>query len=277
MSPLVPSRRAALAAVALAAVAACRPPEAPRPVRPALPSSGADVVARMHARWQGSWWRTLAFTQQNTRWTRDDREDTSTWLEWMQLPGKLRIEFLPAPRTGGPAGVPVPDAGALYLDGTVTSIVGGRAQPAQPQPNVLLLLTADVYAQPVAETVKQLTTLGIDLTAVRRDTFESRPVWVVGAARGDLRAPQFWVDEERWIALRVVDRAPAPRPGQPGQPPTEFQLRDVREVAGTLVAHEILFLREGRRFFRERYTTVRANEALSPALFDPGQWKTARR
>lgn len=269
-------RRRVLTATLVAVAAACRP-AAPPPVKPVPPTSGADVVARMHARWDGRWFRTLVFTQQNTRWSRDGREDASTWLEWLQVPGRLRIEFLPAVTQAMDPAAPAAENGAIYAEGRVTTIAGGRATRTQEQLNILLLLTADVYAQPVAESVKQLTTLGVDLTTVRRDTFETRPVWVVGAARGDLARPQFWVDETRWTVLRVVDR-PAPPPGGARQAvATEFQLRDYRDVDGVPVVHEITFVRDGARVFRERYTQVRTGVALDSALFDPARWRTARR
>ncbi len=274
--PSVVARRLVLAVAVAALAGGCRPPAA-APVTPAPPTSGADVVARMHASWGGRWFRTLVFTQQNTRWARDGRADASTWLEWLQVPGRLRIEFLPTPVTAVDPARPAADDGAIYADGRVTTIAGGRATRTQEQLNILLLLTADVYGQPVAESVKQLTTLGVDLTTVRRDTFETRPVWVVGAARGDLARPQFWVDEARWTVLRVVDRPAAPATG--GRPPvaTEFRLRDYRDVAGVPVVHEIEFLRDGQRFFRERYTQVRTDVPLDSALFDPARWRTARR
>jgi hypothetical protein len=274
MRLVVPRPPVVAAAAGLALLAACASPTARPPVKPVDPNSGADVVARMHARWAGRWFRTLAFTQQNTRWTREGAEDASTWFEWLQVPGRLRIEFLPAPRTGTSAGVPIPASGAIYADGRVISIADGRAGRTQEQLNVLLLLTADVYGQPVAESVKQLVTLGVDLTTVRRDTFDTRPVWVVGAAKGNLKAPQFWIDTERWTALRVVDR-PAPQQGRPA-PSTEYRLGDYRDVDGVPVVHEITFLRDGQRFFRERYTAVRTNERLDSALFDPARWRRAR-
>lgn len=261
-------------AAALALLAACASPTARAPVRPVDPNSGADVVARMHARWSGRWFRSLVFTQQNTRWTRDGAEDASTWFEWLQVPGKLRIEILPTTRTGTSSGVPIPANGAIYTDGRVVSIADGRAARTQDQLNILLLLTADVYGQPVAESVKQLVTLGVDLTTVRRDTFETRPVWVVGAKKGDLTTPQFWIDSDRWTALRVVDRTAAVA-GRPASS-TEYQLRDYRDVDGVPMVHEITFVRDGQRVFRERYTSVRTNERLDSALFDPARWRTAR-
>ena len=273
-----PDRAAAPHVVRLALVltlAGCTPPAA-RPIVPPPPSSGADVVARMHARWSGRWVTTLTFTQQNSRLTRDGREDPSTWLVWRQAPGRQRIEFLPAAVLAVNPSAPATENGAVYADGRVTTITAGVAARAQEQLDPVLLFTADLYAQPVAESVKQLTTFGVDLTTVRRDSFETRAVWVVGAAAGDLTRPQLWVDAARWTVLRAVDR-PAATPGGRVSAATEYRFRDHRDVGGAPLPHEIVVLRDGQRVVRQRWTQVRADAPLDPALFDPAQWRRARR
>jgi len=45
-----------------------------------------------------------------------------------------------------------------------------------------------------------------------------------------------------------------------------------QDVGGFAVPQEIVFLRGGRPYFRERYTDVRTNVPLDSALFDPAQW-----
>jgi hypothetical protein len=55
------------------------------------PQSGHDVLARMHDRWQGKWFRTFTFVQ---RTTFPDRP-AQTWYETIENPGRLRIDFGP--------------------------------------------------------------------------------------------------------------------------------------------------------------------------------------
>ena len=227
------------------------------------PASGTDVVQRMFAKYEGKWFQTLQFTQENTRYLPTGRTDRSQWKEYMLVPGRLRIEFMPA--SGG--------NGAVYADGNVFSFEGGRLARTTPQVNVLLVLTADVYAQPTAKSVRQLTGLGVDFTKLRKDTWTGRPVWVVGATGGaDLGSPQFWVDAETWVVLRVIDRSPQGTPQGP-RPATEFQLSDYRTIAGVPVVHQILFLRDGKPFFKEEYTLVELNTALDARLFSSSQWR----
>lgn len=227
------------------------------------PVTGTDVVQRMRAKYEGKWFQTLQFTQENTRYAANGRTERSQWKEYMLVPGRLRIEFMPA--VGG--------NGAIYADGSIYSFEGGKLARTAAQVNILLVLTADVYAQPVATSTKQLTGVGIDLTKLRSDMWNGRKVWVVGATGAtDLGSPQFWVDAETWVVHRVIDRA-ALSTAQGPRPATEYRLADYRVLSGVPVVHEIQFLRDGQPFFKEQYTDVLVNTALDARLFSASQWR----
>lgn len=230
------------------------------------PTTGTAVVERMLATYQGKWFQTMQFTQENTRYT-NGRTDRSQWKEYMLVPGRLRIEFMPA--TGG--------NGAIYADGNVYSFEGGKLARTQPEVNILLVLTADVYAQPSATTVRQLVAQGVDLARLRSDTVNGRRAWVVGSTGpADLGSPQFWVDAETWVVLRVISRPPLGGPQGP-RPATEYRLADYRTINGIPIVHEITFLRDGKPFFREQYTEVQLNTVLDARLFSSSQWRVPGR
>ncbi|MDZ7631221.1 MAG: hypothetical protein U5K74_07705 [Gemmatimonadaceae bacterium] len=139
--------------------------------------------------------------------------------------------------------------------------------------NILLVLTADVYAQPVATSARQLSGLGMDLTKLRQDSWNGRSVGVVGSTGPtDLGSPQVWVDAETWIVHRVIDRAPQGGAQGP-RPATEYRLGDYRVIGGVPMVHEIVFLRDGKPFFKEAYTDVQLNTALDARLFSSSQWR----
>jgi hypothetical protein len=253
--------RSTIVLALLGTVAGCATVQSgPKPPPP--PTTGFDVVQRMYGMYEGKWFQTMQFTQENTRYASNGRTERSQWREYMLVPGRLRIEFLPT--SGG--------NGAIYADGNVYSFEGGTLARTAPQVNVLLVLTADVYAQPVATSTRQLTGLGIDLTKLRRDTWNDRSVWVVGATGPtDLTSSQFWVDAETWVAYRVIDR-PTPNASQTPRPSTEYRLSDYRVLSGVPVVHEITFLRDGQPFFKEQYTAVQLNTAIDARLFSSSQW-----
>jgi outer membrane lipoprotein-sorting protein len=249
--------------LSLVSVLGCAAVGTSGPVRPVQPTTGAEVVSRMHAFYSGKWFQTMQFTQENTRFLANGRTDRSQWREYMLVPGRLRIEFLPT--TGG--------NGAIYADGNVYSFEGNKLARTAAQLNILLLLTADVYAQSVETSTKQLTTLGVDLARFRVDTWNGRRTYVVGSTgAADLGSPQLWVDAETWLVMRVVDRSAVGGTTGP-RPATEYRLSDYRTINGVPVVHEIVFLRDGQQFFKEQYTDVQLNTAIDARLFSSSQWR----
>lgn len=252
----------ALWPVLLLAVA-CAPPvqtsTAAGVVSPAAPVDARSLVGRMNGDWTGRFYQTLAFRQQNVTYT-SAGEQRSEWFERQRVPGFLRIDFTSqAP----------PGSGLIYRGDSVYVFDAGRPAQSAPQPHPLLLLAADVYGRPVERTLADLARLRIDTTVFRRDTWEGRPVWVVGAAAGDTLANQFWIDDERMLLVRLIHGPPRTAQGNP--PPTDYRI-SYQEVEGFAVPREIVFLRNGRPYFRETYVDARPNAPVDDAVFDPARW-----
>lgn len=219
---------------------------------------GRSVIRRMRARYDGQFIRTLTFRQLNTLYPVSGGEQKSEWLEYAEIPGKLRIEYLPATNRNG----------VLVADGRITVFENGRITRSDPYIHPLMVLLFDVHVLPADSTIALVDSLKIDLSLVREDSWRGRRAYVVGAAAGDTTSSQFWVDAERLVTVRVV---------QMEKRGTRPALSDTRmdkfvEYGGAPLATEILFLRDGRRYFLEEYTDVRVNEPLAGDLFNAAKW-----
>ena len=247
-------------AFAALAVGACGPGTTLPPVSSAPPplTSASELIAAMHQRYEGKWYRTLTFVQRNTRYVAAG-VDTSTWLEAVRIPGALRIDYEPVANRNGI--LFVRDSQFLMANGLVTS--------ATPSVHPLMVLAFDVYADPPERTLARLQSLGFDLTRLREDTWQGRPAYVVGAAAGNLEAKQFWIDRERLVFVRLI---------QPGREPgraSEIRFDDYRPLGGGWIAPTVRFLTAGRETFLERYEDIRPDVPLDDRLFDPRQWNAA--
>lgn len=248
---------ARLAAVGLVAtLAGC----APRvPTAPAL-DSGAAVVAAMHARWHGVRAPTLTFVQQTVVYRPEAAPDTTTWYE-AAAPGRLRIDIEPlADRTA-----------IFYVDGVRTVVRGGEVVSVTPDVNVLLLALMDVYHQPPAVTHRTLDSLGFATSTVHERHWKGRPVVVVGAAASDTTVSQLWVDRERLVPLRVVQKLPE------GGPLLDAHVGDYRQIGGVWHEHLIEIFLDGRRYQDEWYRDVHPGVPVEAALFDPSAVPPPRR
>ena len=221
-------------------------------------TTGREVVRLMRGRYDGKWFRSMSFLQKNTRYKTGGGEDYSQWMEYYVAPGKLRIDYLPLSTRSG----------VLYVDNHVHAFNNGKQISSQPQLHPLLLLGYDVYTLPVETSLRQLDSLGIRLDVVHEDVWEGQRVYVVGAEKGDSTSTQFWIDADRLVLRRLIQQR-----GRPGQMTTEdTRFGKYVDMQGYPVATEILFIRDGKPFFKEDYTDVKLDIAIAPEIFDPARF-----
>ena len=200
-------------------------------------------------------------SQQNTATRPDGSQQHSVWREYAALPGKLRIEFVP-PDSGN---------GVLFVNDSQFVFAADTIGNASAFIHPLMVLGFDVYFDPVERTVARLERLKIDLATVHEDTWEGRPVYVVGAKPGDLRTRQFWVDRERLVFVRLLE------PGQRDTTRTnDIRFNKYQPARSAWLSAEVAFLVDGQERWLEQYTEIKTDTPLADVLFDPRQWKKAR-
>lgn len=225
-------------------------------------NSSADVIERMHDRYSGKWYRTLKFEQINTFVTQSGGEQKSRWLQHLSVPGRLRIDFLPLSTKSG----------LLILNNRVTSFDNGRRVESRRSIQPILTLTGDVYAIPSEITLRRLDSLGVRLSRFHTQRWEGKRVYVIGAEEGDLESTQVWIDADKLVLVRFVQRD---RRGERSIV-TDTRIGKYREIDGYLVALEFTSYREGKVFFREEYENVRVNEPMPSGVFDATRWTAAQ-
>jgi hypothetical protein len=260
-----------IAALAITA-AACRRteirPPAPDTSRPAAPvdpgiNSAQRLVEAMRDRYSGKWYSTLTFVQASTFYQPDGSvRRTETWPESVMIPGRLRIDI----------GSPSVGNAVIYANDTIYQFQQRRLISRQPGNNPLQVLGFDVYHLPPSRTLELLSSLGYDLEAMHRTSHEGRDYYVVGAREGDLKRKQFWVDADALLLWRVME----PWLATDTVNVREIRFQDYKQHGGGWVAEEVDFLKNGTRYFFEKYRDVRIDVDVDPALFDPRQFTTAK-
>jgi hypothetical protein len=222
-------------------------------------ATGSGVVKAMHDLYAGKFLKTMSFLQNNTAYTSTGQEQHSQWYEHLEVPGKLRIAFLPATQRSG----------LVQVDDKVASFDNGIRVDFRPSVNPLLLLTADVYVAPLPTIMRGLDSLNVALDVVRTDEWEGRPVYVVGAKAGDSTSTQMWIDADKLLLLRFIQR------GKSGEHPmvSDIRVSGYKDIQGYQIPTEFLVIRNGRPVWREQYANVRINEELPPGTFDQALWK----
>jgi hypothetical protein len=233
-------------------------PPRPAPRDPGITTADA-LLESMQARYAGAWFRNITFVQKSTYFRPDGSTSrVDTWYEAAALPGRLRIDLGDLARKNG----------VLYRSDSVYQIENGEVTHRRAGDNPLLVLAFDVYAQPAAKTLEQLRRLKFDVRVLHIGSLGGRKMYVVGAGPGDSTTNQFWIEADRLLVTRLIQTDDRART-------QDIRLDRYAQHGGGWVAEVVRFLRDGRLFFLEEYSSVRVNVALDDNLFVPERWSAA--
>lgn len=217
----------------------------------AAPTNGEELVRAMHDKYAGKWYTTMSFEQK----TIQANGSFETWYEFMRVPGILRIDITPL------------DSGRaiVFRNDTLYNINGGAIRSSRAFVHPLMVLGFDVYGDSIAKTIRRLKALNIDLAKFSTNTWQGRPVYVVGAVKGDTTSTQFWVDQERLLFVRMLQT------GANGAW-SETQFNKYVPAGSGWVSAEVVFNTNGQLRTREEYSDIRTGEKFDDAFFDPAKF-----
>lgn len=217
-----------------------------------------QLVQAMQQKYAKSWYKTATFVQKTTNIDKDGNKKVETWYEAMSLPGSLRIDFTPT-KDGN---------GILFTNYEIYVFKNGKVD-SKPYVHPLMILGFDIYRLPQSDVIEKLKGLKFDLSLFREDTWQGRPVYVVGAKAGDLHSQQFWIDQKNLYFVRMI------RPGgKDGAQTQETQFNKYQKLGGGWMSPEVIFSVDGKVVTTEEYSELRANVPLDPKLFDPQYFAT---
>lgn len=222
-------------------------------------SNTNELVAAMQKKYGKSWYKTATFVQETTNFQPDGTSKVETWYEAMAVPGSLRIDFTPTKEGNG----------ILFTGGKIFVFKNGKIESTRPFDHPLLILGFDIYRMPASEVTAKLEALKFDLSQFHEDTWQGRPVYVVGAKAGDLHSRQFWIDQENLYFVRMLQPA-----GKDATKTQEVQFNKYQKLGGGWIAPEVLFIADGKVVTTEKYSEMRGDVELDPKLFDPQFWTT---
>jgi hypothetical protein len=218
------------------------------------PATGDAVIQAMHDRYAKTWYHTLTFTQKTTLHPAADSTVIETWKEAALLPGHLRIGIQ---RASG-------NLTAIYSGDSLFIVRGDSTANRLALRNILLIMGFDVYSQPAEQTLAVLHGQHYTTSSVREDTWEGRPVYVIGAAAGDTRTAQLWIDKDRLLYVRSI---------QPDSRDTtktsEYRFDNYVQVPHGWLSETVLAYDNGRLIQQEEYRDVRTDGPVDPNIFVP--------
>ena len=233
------------------------------PVPMVAQTTGESAIRAVHSRWNGKTYKTLTFVQQTI--FGDGR--TETWYESLKAPGLLRIDIAPG------------DSAArlmLFRSDSIYQGRVGRAVVGRPYVHPLMVLFTDIASAPPESTIAKVKALGYDLAKSRDDMFQGKAVTVIGAGPGDSTSSQFWIEKERQLVVRLIEKE-----RQPGAGVSDTRVLKYQQAGQGWVESEINFYQGTKLVQREIYNDVKVDVPLDPSIFQPvltnvPSWITAR-
>lgn len=237
---------------------------APGPVRssPArvkmAPRNGLEVIGAMRRAHPSRSLKSIAFTVVSGAPERPARARARAVAA---LPGKFRLTALPTTRR----------TGSVRNQQRLAIFEGGRRVATRDRVDLATLLAYDVFAQGVDTTIRWLDLARVRYAMARRDRLDGRDVWIVGAAQGDTASPQFWVDEDTWRVVRVIQRDPA-------APARSLDVRfpEHTTVLDVPVPARVDVYRDGALVEQQTITNVVVNPNVPASAFDVTRWRDVR-
>jgi outer membrane lipoprotein-sorting protein len=218
-----------------------------------------ELIQELQAKYAKSWYKTATFVQKTTNIDKDGNKKIETWYEALSVPGSLRIDFTPV-KDGN---------GILFTNNQIYRFKDGKVEDNRPLVHPLMILGFDMYRLPQADVLEKLKGLKFDLTIFREDTWQGRPVYVVGAKAGDLHSPQFWIDQKNLYFVRMLRPA-----GRDGAQTQETQFNKYQKLGGGWISPEVIFMVDGKTVTTEEYSEMKADMPLDSKLFDPQYFAT---
>ena len=215
---------------------------------------GQGLLTAMHDRYKDSWYESVVFKEKAITLNPIEGNKTEVWDEALELPGKLRIN----------RGAASDGNGFVFVDGTLTTFEKGKSSGTRPFVHMLLVLGFDVYRQDPKTTIDTAKGQGFDLTKLHEEKWDGEDVYVVGAAKGDLKSKQFWIEKRRLLFVRLIepDRSDVTKTH-------DTRFLDYRKLSTAWISARVEFYFDGNNVFNEDYFDIKADEKLDPALFDP--------
>jgi hypothetical protein len=219
------------------------------------PRTGLEVIGWMRRAHPSRELRSLSFHIMTTEYT-GARQVEREARAYAALPGRLRVDLLPASTR----------AGYVRNRQRLAVFNRGRRVAISNRVDLATLLAYDVFAQSIDTTIMWLDSANIRYGLLRRDSFDGRPVYVVGAEAGDSTSPQFWVDVQRLRVVRVIQRDTKNRVA-------DARFGDYTELLDVPVPQRIVLYVDGDLVQEQRIGNLAANPTLPARAFDLAVWR----
>ena len=127
----------------------------------------------------------------------------------------------------------------------------------------LIFLLGGIYFYPLDQSIGMLGALHYDLDKFHEDTWKGKPVFVIGAGKGEEGVNQLWVDQKDLYLVRML-KFDGPRK-------EEALFDDYQSFNGNWTETQCIFYIDNKLVQKEIYHDCQFNGTLEDRIFDPSK------
>ena len=212
---------------------------------------GRDVLKKMYKRYNGKWYKTFSFNQTTERYRNDSLASTSTWYENIKFPNDFRIDF----------GNPDSGNAVIFKNDSSYLFRNSKRANARPDENDLVFLLGGMYFYPFDSVLSKMKKLGYNLDKFHEDVWKGKPVYVIGAGKGEDSVSQLWIDKENLNLVRMIkfDR----------NEKEEGLFENHVKLNGGYSESLVKFYVNDKLLQVEKYHNMKADVSIDDSIFDP--------
>lgn len=165
-------------------------------VPPKQYATGTDLLRAMHVKYKDGPCKSYAFSQKNTHYKGDSISGHSLWYEAVEFPDKFRIHF--GEKSAGNY--------VVFKNDSAYNYKAGKLVKQRRDENSLLLVLGGMYYRTFEDVLQRLEKAGYNVKVLSSDYWKNKPVYVIGAQKGDSLTNQIWVDQTTLRVLRVIEK-----------------------------------------------------------------------
>ncbi len=220
--------------------------------------NGKELIQLMHNRYDGKWYNAATFEQETILYEKGKQTKKQIWYEAFKIPGKLIIKF-DSVQSGD---------GLIFNRDSVFVYKNDSLLLKKRRLHDLLILSLDVYNQPIEKTISDLNELGYNLDKIHINTWQGKNVYVVGALQGDTTSTQFWIEKEKLLFVRMIGNDHGKR--------KEVIFNDYKPLGQAWIEYEVIFKMDNNVYQKENYSNVKIPTSLNDELFNTENFKNKK-
>jgi len=214
--------------------------------------TGKEIVKKMHDRYARKWYKSFTFNQTTEVYRNDSLRTTQTWYEFIQFPERFRMDFGPA--DSGNVAIFRRDSCYRFRNFKLRSTTINNNEG-------LIFLLGGMYFYRLEKVYTIFDSLHYDLQKGYEDVWQGRPVYVIGANKGETSDNQLWVDKENLYPVRMLKADAETR--------LDARFDDWKPMNGSWLETKCSFYVNGKLAQVETYHDYKVNVNIDDRIFDP--------